>query len=124
MIVNRGDGYWTVVCSTSNRSHSEEAERAMGDTTSGSSESSVSTVRLAASRLSKRYGAHLALRDVGFVIGRSEIVAVVGENGAGKSTLSKILGGAIRPDSGSLRLDGETLHLGSPRDALRVGISY
>ena len=96
----------------------------MGDTTSGSSESSVSTVRLAASRLSKRYGAHLALRDVGFVIGRSEIVAVVGENGAGKSTLSKILGGAIRPDSGSLRLDGETLHLGSPRDALRVGISY
>jgi ribose transport system ATP-binding protein len=81
-------------------------------------------VSLAASTLSKRYGAHLALQDVDFVIGRGEIVAVVGENGAGKSTLSKILGGAIRPDSGTLRLDGAELHLGSPRDALRAGISY
>jgi ribose transport system ATP-binding protein len=88
------------------------------------SASAVFTVGLAASSLSKRYGAHLALQDVDFVIGRGEIVAVVGENGAGKSTLSKILGGAIRPDSGSLRLDGQVLHFGSPRDALRAGISY
>jgi ribose transport system ATP-binding protein len=82
------------------------------------------TEGLAASNLSKRYGAHLALQAVDFVIGRGEIVAVVGENGAGKSTLSKILGGAIRPDSGSLMLDGQVLHFGSPRDALHAGISY
>jgi len=79
---------------------------------------------LAASNLSKRYGAHLALHGVDFVIGRGEIVAVVGENGAGKSTLSKILGGAIRPDSGELRLDDRVVRLSSPREALRVGISY
>ena len=62
--------------------------------------------QLARRNLSKRYGAHLALTGVDFVIGRGEIVAVVGENGAGKSTLSKILGGAIHPDSGQLELDG------------------
>jgi ribose transport system ATP-binding protein len=80
--------------------------------------------RLRGTNLSKRYGAQLALRGVDFSVGRGEIVAVVGENGAGKSTLSKILGGAIRPDSGELRLDGEVLHLNSPREALGAGISY
>jgi ribose transport system ATP-binding protein len=82
------------------------------------------SARLVASNLTKRYGAHLALRGVDFGVGRGEIVAVVGENGAGKSTLSKILGGAIRPDSGDLRLDDRELHLSTPRDALRAGISY
>jgi ribose transport system ATP-binding protein len=80
--------------------------------------------RLRGTNLSKRYGAHLALSGVDFTIGRGEIVAVVGENGAGKSTLSKILGGAIRPDSGQLELDGTELHLTSPREALGAGISY
>jgi ribose transport system ATP-binding protein len=83
-----------------------------------------SVSRLRGVNLSKRYGAHLALQGVDFTIARGEIVAVVGENGAGKSTLSKILGGAIRPDSGQLELDGVELHLASPRDALHAGISY
>ena len=80
--------------------------------------------RLHTESLSKRYGAYLALDNVSFRVRGGEIVAVMGENGAGKSTLSKILAGAIRPDGGELRLDGETLRLGSPRDALAAGISY
>ena len=74
--------------------------------------------------MSKRYGAQVALRTVDFELAAGEIVAVVGENGAGKSTFSKILAGAIRPDSGDLRLDGRLLDLHSPREALRAGISY
>jgi ribose transport system ATP-binding protein len=85
----------------------------------------ISTVpRLMATSISKRYGPQLALKNVDLAVGRGEIVAVIGENGAGKSTLSKILSGAIRSDTGELRLDDELLHITSPRDALRAGIAY
>jgi ribose transport system ATP-binding protein len=80
--------------------------------------------RLTATSISKRYGPELALKNVDLTVGRGEIVAVIGENGAGKSTLSKVLSGAIRSDTGELRLDGELLHVTSPRDALRAGIAY
>jgi ribose transport system ATP-binding protein len=66
----------------------------------------------------------LALKNVDLTVGRGEIVAVIGENGAGKSTLSKVLSGAIRSDTGELRLDDELLHVTSPRAALRAGIAY
>ena len=81
-------------------------------------------MRLEARALYKWYGAQIALHRVDFELAAGEIVAVVGENGAGKSTFSKILAGAIRPDSGELRLDGKPLELRSPREALRAGISY
>lgn len=80
--------------------------------------------RLMATNISKRYGPELALKHVDLTVGRGEIVAVIGENGAGKSTLSKVLSGAIRSDTGELRLDDELLHVTTPRAALRAGIAY
>ncbi len=54
----------------------------------------------------KQFGATVALDGVDFTVLPGEVHALVGENGAGKSTLMKILSGALRPDAGSMELDG------------------
>ena len=62
--------------------------------------------RLLFDKVSKYFGGTAALEGVSFSVGRSEVVALLGENGAGKSTLIKILGGIHRPDAGSVSIDG------------------
>lgn len=73
--------------------------------------------------VSKRYGTHAALLPTSFVVDAGETVAIIGENGAGKSTLAKILTGALRPDTGTLLVDGRVVELRSPRGALEHGIT-
>ena len=51
-----------------------------------------------------------------------EVVGLLGHNGAGKSTLIKILSGAYKRDSGSIRIDGKEAEIGNPRDAKAYGI--
>lgn len=64
---------------------------------------------LAATGLSKRYGAFPALTDVSVHIGKGEIVGLLGRNGAGKSTLMNLLTGYIGPTEGDVTLDGVSL---------------
>lgn len=63
-----------------------------------------------------------ANRDVNFEVRRGEIHALVGENGAGKSTLMKILYGMEHPSSGEILLHGKPVTIGSPHEAIRMGI--
>ena len=72
--------------------------------------------------LVKRYGQVVALDGADFELFPGEIQAIIGDNGAGKSTLIKALSGALQPDEGEIRLDGEPVHFRSPRDARRAGI--
>ena len=72
--------------------------------------------------LVKRYGQVTALDGADFELYPGEILAVIGDNGAGKSTLIKCLSGAIVPDEGEIRLDGQAVHFRSPMDARRQGI--
>jgi ribose transport system ATP-binding protein len=60
--------------------------------------------------LTKRFLGTLALDHVDLTIGRSEILALVGENGAGKSTLIKTLAGIHQPDAGEILIEGKTVH--------------
>lgn len=64
-------------------------------------ESAIETVGL-----SRRYGRRWALVDVGIAIERGSSVMVVGRNGSGKSTLFRVLSTAIRPDQGTVRIEG------------------
>src|SRR5205823_134231 len=63
-----------------------------------------------------------ALAGVGLALRPRKIHALVGENGAGKSTLLNILAGALRPDSGDVRLDGKPVHFANALDARRAGV--
>jgi fructose transport system ATP-binding protein len=77
---------------------------------------------LEARGLVKQYGYVVALRGADLQLYPNEILAIIGDNGAGKSTLIKALSGALQPDEGEIRLDGEHVHFRSPRDARRAGI--
>jgi ribose transport system ATP-binding protein len=73
--------------------------------------------------LTKAFGPTVALDGVSMQIERGHTHAILGENGAGKSTLVRIVTGVLRPDRGSLEVLGQSLDLGSPRDARRHGIA-
>lgn len=77
---------------------------------------------LEARGLVKRYGNVTALDGTDLELLHGEILAVIGDNGAGKSTLIKALSGAIVPDEGEIRLEGDVVHFSNPMDARRRGI--
>lgn len=77
---------------------------------------------LQARGLVKRYGRVTALDNCNFELYPGEILAVIGDNGAGKSTLIKALSGAVRPDEGTILLDGEPINFSSPQKAREAGI--
>ncbi len=64
----------------------------------------------------------MANRDVAISVTRGTVHAIVGENGAGKSTLMKTLYGMHRPDEGTIIVEGRTVVLHSPSDAIALGI--
>ncbi len=50
-----------------------------------------------------------AVRPLDLTIGQGEFVSIVGHSGSGKSTLLSLIGGIARPDSGTVRVDGEDI---------------
>ncbi len=50
------------------------------------------------------------IHNVGFEIGQKETVSIMGKSGSGKSTLLSIVAGLIRPDSGEILFDGQSLN--------------
>ena len=80
-------------------------------------------IRLQMQGISKRFGATVALEDVGIKVAAGEVLALVGENGAGKSTLMKVCSGAIKPDSGLMQLDSAPYHPNNPLEARQAGVA-
>lgn len=70
-----------------------------------------------------RFTGDLALDGVDFRMFPGEVHSLMGENGAGKSTLIRAMTGALRLDSGTIRIDGEAVTFAGPAAAQRAGIS-
>ena len=80
------------------------------------------TPRLELLGITKAYPGVVANSDVSLTLAAGEIHAVLGENGAGKSTLMKIIYGAVQPDSGTIRIDGNAVEIRNPHMARALGI--
>jgi len=79
---------------------------------------------LEAKGLSKAYGKHQVLRNLNLCLSTGEIVGLLGPNGAGKTTTFYMIVGVIRPETGSIFLDGEDI-AGLPMyKRAKRGISY
>jgi ribose transport system ATP-binding protein len=74
------------------------------------------------SKVTKRFGATVALDGASFSVKRGAVHALLGENGAGKSTTVKLLSGLMQPDAGSIRVMGNDVTMKSPKDAHRAGV--
>jgi ABC-type uncharacterized transport system ATPase subunit len=81
------------------------------------------SLRLELVGISKQYPAVKANDRVNLRVKPGEIHAVLGENGAGKSTMMKMIYGAVRPDEGEIRWNGQAVQIASPAQARQLGIS-
>jgi branched-chain amino acid transport system ATP-binding protein len=73
--------------------------------------------------ISRRFGGLQALSEVTFSVTKGEIVGVIGPNGAGKTTLFSTLVGLVRPDTGTVTLDGKDLAGLKPHKVARLGMT-
>lgn len=72
--------------------------------------------------ITKIYPGVVANDNVDLTLEWGQIHALLGENGAGKSTIMNVLYGMTRPDSGTIRVDGQLVEIPSPSHAIKLGI--
>jgi ribose transport system ATP-binding protein len=74
--------------------------------------------------ISKTYPGVRALDDINLRVYRGEVLGLIGENGAGKSTLMRVLGGAIAPSAGAIRIGGNDHASMTVNEAMQAGIAF
>ena len=72
--------------------------------------------------LSKSFGGVRAVERVSFTLSSSELLAMIGPNGAGKTTCFNMVNGQLRPDAGSVRLNGRSILGLPPQSIWRLGV--
>jgi ABC-type branched-subunit amino acid transport system ATPase component len=87
------------------------------------STSTTPAAALAASDISVRFGGVTALASVSLSVPPGEIVGLVGPNGAGKTTMFAVLSGLLRPNSGSVHLNGQDVTSARPQARARMGLA-
>jgi branched-chain amino acid transport system ATP-binding protein len=80
------------------------------------------TALLTVQGLAKTFGGVRAVDGVSFELQAGELLALIGPNGAGKSTTFNMVNGQLRPDQGSIRLQGSELVGLRPRRIWALGV--
>ena len=70
------------------------------------------------------YGAIHALKGISFAVEQGELVTLLGANGAGKTTTLKTLSGLLRPERGSVELEGNGLHKVDAHEIVHLGVAH
>jgi branched-chain amino acid transport system ATP-binding protein len=73
--------------------------------------------------LTKKFGELEALSDVSFDVEEGECLGVIGPNGAGKTTLFNVISGFMKPTSGSIKFNGESIVGKKPHELVKMGLS-
>ena len=74
--------------------------------------------------ISYKIGKRILLRDVSYVFGDEEFVAITGPNGAGKSTLLQIIMGIRQPSGGEIYWNGHNITKLSITERAKLGLAY
>ncbi len=78
---------------------------------------------MAVANLSKTYGGLMAANDLSLSVKKGELLGIIGPNGAGKTTLFNLLNGFVKPDSGSVIFQGQSLLKKRPSKICAMGVA-
>ncbi|MFN3764182.1 MAG: ABC transporter ATP-binding protein, partial [Aliihoeflea sp.] len=81
------------------------------------------SIMLRTDALRKNFGALQVSRDVSLTLPRGCRYALIGPNGAGKTTLINLITGQLKPDSGTIELDGQDITAASAAARVRKGLA-
>lgn len=95
----------------------------MTDTATQERPAATGATALSVERVSVRFGGLQALNEVSLRADRGEIVGLIGPNGAGKTTLLNVVTGLIRPQGGSVSIDGQAVRRASVHRRARLGLA-
>ncbi len=84
----------------------------------------VATATLEITGLTAGYGGAPVLRDLSLTVSGGEVVALMGANGAGKTTTLRAISGLVKPDAGTIALEGRDLAALSPTARVRAGVVH
>lgn len=69
------------------------------------------------------YGEAVAIQDLSITVGEGEFVSLIGHNGVGKSSTVKAISGVVKPSSGTISFEGESIGGENPGTILRRGVA-
>ncbi len=83
----------------------------------------MSDVVLTVAGVRKTFGGLVAVNDVSFEIKKGELFGLIGPNGSGKTTMLNLVSGALKPDTGEIRLAGTTISGLAAHRIARLGVA-